>query len=148
MKTNYIFIKDYETQVPVYGEVKPMVDGVIQPREKKGTRQLKILKGAKVFAQQERGGELLSLVYDGEKLSIDKSYLSLDVSNDTSVVDNNVNLSSQDDNRGVASNDIKSGKKIVLSKEKSTSIFTTKNIIIGLLVIGGTVYFLKYKNLI
>lgn len=123
----YIFNKDYETQIRVSVEGNPNATG---------TKQVKIPSGTKVEGKLVEGSELISLVYDGKTLMVDKSYLKQD-----EVIEPVI----KDDNKGtVAINSNSNGS----TKKVSGSIFTAKNIVIGLLLIGGTVYFLKYKNII
>lgn len=126
----YIFNKDYETQIRVSVEGNTTATG---------TRQVKIPSGTKIEGKLVEGSELISLTYDGRNLMVDKSYLSPDEVSQIVI---------KDDNKGTVATDV-NGKAVTTSVKKvSESIFTTKNVVIGLLVIGGFVYFLKHKNLI
>lgn len=134
----YIFNKDYETQIRVSIEGNPNATG---------TKQVKIPKNTIVEGKLVEGSELISLTYDGKSLMVDKSNLSDYKPYDGSGINPNGIYTVKDDNKGtvaVKTNDATKGSV----KKVSNSIFTTKNVIIGLLVIGGTIYFLKHKNII
>lgn len=141
----YIFNKDYETQIRASLEGNPSATG---------TKQIKIPSGTKVDAELispdptvKMSSRLFSVNYNGINLSVDGSYLTVENGYDGSGINPNGMYTAKDDNQGtvaVKTNDTPKGS----TKKVSTSIFTTKNVFIGLLVIGGTIYFLKYKNII
>lgn len=135
--TKYFFNKDYETQVRISDN-----------GTSKGTKQVKIPKGTSIEGQLVEGSELISLVYNENKLSVDKSYLTLNIPYDGSGINPNGMYSATDDNKGMVAVDSSNNEVKKTTKEVSTSFFTTKKIIIGLLLVGGTIYFLKHKNLI
>lgn len=127
----YIFNKDYETQIRVASNT-----GIGT-----GTRQVKIAKGVIVDGESISTG-LTSIKYGGLDLNIDSSYL--DPTN-SGIVPPSIAI--KNNNQGtvaVKTNDNPKGS----TKKVSASIFTTKNVVIGLFLIGGTIYFLKHKNII
>lgn len=135
----YIFNKDYETQVRVKG-----LDG-----KGTGTKQLKITKGTLVEGTEVAPDPsvrmirpLIKINYQGNDITIDSSYLDYDIKND----DRGIvppNLFKKDDNKNVVAP--KSNKSSLRSG--ITSVFTTKNIVITAIIIGGVVY-LKHKKII
>lgn len=135
--SKYIFNKDYETQVRISDNGTST-----------GTKQVKIPKGTSIEGQLVEGSELISLVYNGNKLSVDKSYLDLNIPYNGSGINPKGLYSMEDNNKGVVAVDSK-GKELKGSiKKASISIFTTKNIVIATIVVGGVIYFLKHKNII
>lgn len=141
----YIFNKDYETQIRASLEGNPNATG---------TKQIKIPSGTKVDAELispdptvKMSSRLFSVNYNGINLSVDGSYLTVENGYDGSGINPNDMYTIKDDNKGTVA--VKTTDAIKGSTKKvSGSVFTTKNIVIGLLLVGGTIYFLKHKNII
>ena len=132
----YIFNKDYETQIRVASNT-----GVGT-----GTKQIKIAKNVVVDGNPISSG-LTSIKYDGLDLNIDSTYLDEYKGYDGSGINPNGMYTKKDDNKGtVATKENEAVKGS--SKRVTTSVFTTKNIVIATIVIGGMIYFLKHKNII
>jgi hypothetical protein len=193
----YIFNKDYETQVRISDN-----------GTSKGTKQVKILKGTSIEGQLVEGSELISLVYNGNKLSVDKS--NLDNSDNSKIIKKyqftqpfqttisvggvvgrspyNKKVGDIIEGYIIPPKDNALGSqsmvRVILNKTQiqvqgaqnsldipisylkeydeflpksssfkpfkkvSTSIFTTKNIVITAIVVGGVIFFLKHKNII
>lgn len=194
----YIFNKDYETQIRASLEGNPSATG---------TKQVKIPKGTSIEGKLVEGSELISLVYNENKLSIDKSYLDLntidnaktfkkyqftkpfqttisvggvvgrmpynkkvgDIIEGYIIPPKDNALGSQSMVRVIlnktqlqvigAQNSLdipisylkeydEFSPKSSSVKKVSTSVFTTKNIVITAILVGGVIYFLKHKNII
>jgi hypothetical protein len=123
----YKFNKDYETQIRAAA-----VGGTGT-----GTKQIKISKDTIVDGEVLSKG-LVSISNDGVNLSVDASYLDLYKPVETKI---------SDSDKG-KKEDVKTEIKKESVKKVSTSVFTTKNIVIATIVIGGVFYFLKYKKII
>jgi len=123
----YKFNKDYETQIRA-----AVVGGTGT-----GTKQIKIAKDTIVDGEVLSKG-LVSISNDGINLSVDASYLDLYKPVETKI---------SDSDKG-KKEDVKTEIKKESVKKVSTSVFTTKNIVIATIVIGGVFYFLKYKKII
>lgn len=125
----YKFNKDYETQIRAAA-----VGGTGT-----GTKQIKISKDTIVDGEVLSKG-LVSISNDGVNLSVDASYLDLYKPEEMK--------KATSENKGLVAEVEPNIKKKETVKRVSTSVFTTKNIVIATIVIGGVFYFLKYKKII
>ncbi len=120
--TKYIFNKNYETQV------RTSVLGGTGT----GTRQIKIAKDTIVDGEEVSKG-ITSIQYEGSNISVDSSYLDI--------------YSAPRSIRNAASN----SSEVKVSSAKTVSknnIFTTRNVVISLLLGTAIVMALKYKKII